>query len=125
MDIYFWNSCAQFVVLVFVMVVIGVAHRSIGSREIVIGFEALLLTVLLRRIDEVAIYFGIDVFDRPAMTILTWIVIFIFMVAFWETWRRRREIRHIEGMLKRRERYQETLRKDRDTLEESRQKAGG
>lgn len=117
MDIYFVNSCAQTVALAVLMAVIFRLRKSIGSRGMFIGFEVLLLTIVLRRIDEIGVVYGVDVFDRPALAILTWIVIFIFMGAFIGAWRRRMEIQKIEEMLRTRNRYQEALRQGQEALQ--------
>lgn len=116
-DIYFFNSLAQFLALALLMTVIFVLRKSVGSHAMLIGFELLLLTVLLRRVDEIGLYLGLDVFDRTALAILSWIVILVLTIALVQVWRRRVAIRHIAEMLRQRENYSETLRRNGDDLQ--------
>lgn len=117
LDIYFFNSLAQFLALALLMIVIFVLRKAVGSRAMLIGFELLLLTVLLRRVDEIGLYFGVDVFDRTALAILSWSVILVLTIALGQVWRRRAAIRRIAEMLRQRENYAETLRRNDENLQ--------
>ena len=116
LDIYFVNSLAQSLALVVIMIVIFVLRKSGGSRAMLIGVELLLLTILMRRIDEVGMYFGVDVFGRPVLVMLSWIVILILLFGAIQTGRRRILLRHITDMIKKNEKYAEALQKNGDAL---------
>jgi hypothetical protein len=116
-DVLFVNSCVQAVVVLVLMLVIFVVRKRVGARWVYLGFEALLLTILLRRIDEIGVRFGLDVFNQTAGSILSWIVIGTLLVAFLNVWRRRAEIKRVEAGLKAREEYLETLRRNAERLQ--------
>lgn len=125
LDIYFFNSLAQFLVLAVIMTVIFALRKSVGSRAILLGFEMLLLTVLLRRMDEIGSYFGVDVFERTALAILSWVVILVLLLALVQVWRRRLLIKHIADILRTKERYGLTLQEDKNALGAARPGAMG
>lgn len=115
-DFFFFNSLAQFIALAALMIIIFALRKSIPQRVIFIGFESLLLTVLLRRVSEILTYFGIGLFSRAALAVLSWIVIFIIFFAFVKIWRRRVLLHHIDKMMKTDKRYTEVLQKNGDAL---------
>lgn len=115
-DIFFVNSVAQSIALITLMVVIFALRKSIPQRIILVGFEMLLLTVLLRRISEIVTYFGVNLFSRAALAVLSWIVIGIIFYAFARVWRQRVLLHHIEKMMKTSEKYTEVLKQNGDAL---------
>lgn len=115
-DIFFVNSIAQSIALIALMVIIFALRKSIPQRIILVGFEALLFTVLLRRVSEISAYFGISLFSRAALAVLSWIVIAIIFYAFARIWRRRVLLRHIAKMMQTSEKYTEVLKQNGDAL---------
>lgn len=115
-DIFFVNALAQFIAIAALMIIIFALRKSIPQRVILVGFEALLFTVLLRRVSEIGTYLGISLFSRAALAILSWIVIFIIFYAFVRVWRRRVLLHHIAKTIKTGEKYTEVLKQNGDAL---------
>lgn len=115
-DIFFINAVAQFIAIATLMVIIFALRQYIPQRVILVGFEALLLTVLIRRVSEIAAYLGISLFSRAALAVLSWVVIGIIYYAFVRVWRRRVLLHHIDQMMKTSERYTEVLKQNGDAL---------
>lgn len=115
-DIFFINAVAQFIAIATLMVIIFALRQSIPQRVILVGFEALLLTVLIRRVSEIAAYLGISLFSRAALAVLSWVVIGIIYYAFVRVWRRRVLLHHIDQMMKTSERYTEVMKQNGDAL---------
>lgn len=113
-DFAFLNSCAMAIVVFVLMTIVLTLRKHLGPRWIAWGFEALLLTILLRRVDEIGLQFGIDLFDRTANILLSWLVIIVLGILFTKAWKRRYEIKRIEAGLKAREEYLEMLRKNHE-----------
>lgn len=120
-DIYFINSLAQAAFLIAVMIIMFAFRRLINQRSMSIGIEALMLTVLMRRVSEISAYFGVITFSRPALVILSWIVIFILLIAAVQMWHRHDVFKHISRKIKTSERYAEILQQNRDALKEGKQ----
>ena len=110
-DFAFVNSCLMAAVVAVLMLVIFTLRRHLGARWIAWGFEALLLTVLLRRVDEIGLRFGVDLFDQTASMILSWFVVGVLSASFVHAWRRRQAIKRVEADLLARAEYLETMRR--------------
>lgn len=119
-DFYFLNSLAQFIVLIVLLVIMIALRGGVEQRALLVGVWMLALTVLLRRMNEIAEYFGLNIFSQLALTALSWVVIFILYYAFIQIWRHRVLLRHIANMLKTDKRYSEVLKQNGDKLQEER-----
>lgn len=118
-----FNLLAQVVAIGLLMGFVFALRDHVGSYWIVLGFEALLFTVLLRAVDQMAPLLGFDLLDTTGAAALRWLVIVVMYVAFIETWIRRNEISRIEAERKRlkaeREehaRLEASLREERERL---------
>lgn len=116
-DIYFINSLAQALFLIVVMIIMFAFRRLINQRSMSIGIEALMLTVLMRRLSEISAYFGVITFSRPALVILSWIVIVILLIAAVQMWHRHNVFERIARKIKTSDRYVNTLQQNGDALD--------
>lgn len=111
-ELAFVNAVAQGLVVAALMLVICAVRQQIGSRGIIVGFELLLLTIMLRLINELAPLFGLGQFAQTDMAVLTWIAIVVLFVSFVAMWKRRFYIRRIETSFIEQERKLEQMRRE-------------
>ena len=80
-------------------------------------YRFILLSILLRRVDDVLWYFGIDFLGPATPVILSWIATTVLFVAFLKVWIRRNEIAHIVSRLKTSQRYTDAIQGGDETLQ--------
>lgn len=115
-DFFFVNSLVQFIALTILLIVMFALRKGVEQRSLLICVWLLCLTVMIPRINEIALYFGAEVFSRIARAALTWIVIMILFVTFVHIWQRRIVFGRIAKKIKSSEKYTETLQKNGDAL---------
>ena len=110
-DLASLNTFALALVIIALMIIIGVTRKHIGARWITVTLELLLLSILIRRLDEISNMIGLDLIDQVSSIVLQWLVLLIMVYEFAAAWKRRRELRRIETKLREREAELEALRK--------------
>lgn len=81
------NAWAMSIAIMSLMIAFFASRKEIGVRWIVWTFELLLLTVLIRRIDELSHSLGMNLIDQVSGILLSWAVVVILAVTFVRLWR--------------------------------------
>lgn len=84
---------AEVIFLVALLVMIVRTRKTLGAAWISWGFGLLVLSVLLRRLDDLSGLFGFELINRPASLLLSCIVIGVLLVGFMQVYRRRGTIK--------------------------------
>jgi len=92
------------IALIILMVLFFTVRKLIGVDWIVWSFELLLLTVLLRRLDEIANSLGFDLLDQYWSIALSWVVVIILSVTLVKLLHGRDEFKRREKKILERER---------------------
>lgn len=117
-DPYFFNAIAQLVVTSVLLVIMIVLRKGVPQRALLLGVWLLSLSAVLHRIDEIGLYFGVDVFNRTAASVLSWIVIGILYYTFAQIWQRHAAFGRIAKKVKTSEWYSGALEQGSNALTE-------
>ena len=98
-DLRVINTCILTVAAFVGMVIIFALRKRVGVMWLVIAIEVLLLTFLIKRIDVIGLWFGLDIISQDVNDfVVSWIVIIALYASFIKLWQRRREIGQIEAL---------------------------
>jgi preprotein translocase subunit YajC len=78
-------SILQLIAFLVLMVVVFHYRKRTGALWVTLVLEDFIAIVLVRRIDEIGAFFGIDVISPEMNSILTWLVFVIVPSCFWRS----------------------------------------
>jgi hypothetical protein len=100
------------------MVIVFALRKRVGFMWLVVAIEVLLFTLLIRRIDTISSWFGLDVISQDVNDfVVSWVVIIALYVSFIRLYQRRNEINQIEALHEaQHEKNQRLLKAHEDTM---------
>jgi hypothetical protein len=100
------------------MIIVFALRKRVGFMWLVVAIEVLLFTLLIRRIDTISSWFGLDVISQDVNDfVVSWIVIIALYVSFIRLYQRRNEINQIEALhAAQHEKNQRLLKAHEDTM---------
>lgn len=101
-DILAINTIALLLATAAGMLLVFALRKHIGFVWFIVVIEVLLFTLLIRRIDTIGAWFGVDVISQDMNdVVIAWLVIVTLYVSFAKMWQRRKDINEIEALHRR------------------------
>jgi len=95
-DAYFINASVQLLIALLIMLAAAIILRHFGSWGLLVMFEGLVLTIVMRRMDELGQYWGIDIIPTWLdKFIISWVLLALISGALLEIYVRRTTIQSL------------------------------